>query len=221
MSNSNYYKLQREERCVSVFPNSIQIVLKWSCKSTKLATCLHALALQHKHKSVSQMTNVNWEPPRGSSRKKVMRWYEGFCWVCTCNWRFGTSKFLWYVEDLLRLESYTWLRLLYFNTCIRLDKSLIITIFVTYCDSFFFHASEWNYTVPLFHSVLKPHPQLCAWWSWRHRVPPLLMLPLSLGEAQVQLLYRVLINNLTKWLGKLVIVGDYMYEKTRHIVTQH
>ena len=73
-----------------------------------------------------------------------------------------------------------------------------------------------SYYPPVLHPVLKPHPQLCPWRSRSHRISPMFMLPLSLGETQVQLFYRVLIDDLTKWLWKQVIVGDYREDDTQH-----
>ena len=73
-----------------------------------------------------------------------------------------------------------------------------------------------SYYPPVLHLVLKPHPQLCPWRSRSHRISPMFMLPLSLGETQVQFFYRVLIDDLTKWLWKQVIVGDYREDDTQH-----
>ena len=73
--------------------------------------------------------------------------------------------------------------------------------------------------LPVLHPVLKPHPQLSPWRSRSHRISPLFMLPLSLGETQVQFFYRVLIDDLTKWLWKQVIVGDYRADDIQHYYT--
>ena len=83
----------------------------------------------------------------------------------------------------------------------------------------FIHNDELNnysYYPPVLHPVLKPHPQLCPWRSRSHWISPLFMLPLSLCETQVQFFHRVLIDDLTKWLWKQVIVGDYKADDIQH-----